>query len=103
MPSVPQSPDAGAAVVDAILSGAAEQLDALLPQALNAAPTERGAALVQLFWNAWRQHSGLHEQLLDALDLVGQALAAQPAAAWVAGSDHPLWALLTECLNLAFL
>jgi|GEM_PF-966492 len=94
MPPVSQSPDAGAAVVDAILSGATEQLDALLPQALNAAPTERGAALVQLFWNAWRQHSGLHGQLLEALDLVCQALAAQPAAAWVAASGHPLWALL---------
>lgn len=92
MPSVPTSADI--AVVDAILSGAAGQLEALLQQALNDAPAERGAALAQLFWTAWRRDCGLHDDLLAALDLVHRALTAQPPELWVTSDRHPLWAIL---------
>ena len=92
MPSVPVSADV--ARVEAILSGAIEPLESLLPQALTQAPSERGAALVQLFWDRWGEDCGLHPDLVDTLDPIRVALTTIAPAQWVAASTHPLWAIL---------
>ncbi|HEY3699085.1 MAG TPA: DUF1631 family protein [Spongiibacteraceae bacterium] len=81
-------------MIDAVLAGSAPLPDELLLHALPGDNAHSGGAIATLFWAKWRRQSGLHDQLLAALDPLAQALTLLPAAQWIAAPQHPVWQLL---------
>jgi hypothetical protein len=93
MPPASAVPEAS---VDAILSGSARDLRALLLSVLpKEGDTDASAFMAGLFWDAWCRHAALHEGFVAQLPPLRELLSKTEPAAWVASPAHPLWALLT--------
>lgn len=76
---------------EAIQTGAADQLAALLEYLFADQADGPAAVFANLFWSQWRRHCGLHDAAADALEPLRGALARD--SAWAVDARHPAWAV----------